>query len=74
MAILLMRNFSRCQVRLQSGVDGEGNPIYATRVFGRIKPDTSDQDMYDVVQGIVGLQDLPVHTIRRLEDGELVEE
>jgi hypothetical protein len=74
MAVTLLRNYSRCQIRLQSGVDGGGNPVYVSRMFGRIKPDTPDQDLYDVVQAVLGLQELPVHTIRRLEDGELVEE
>ena len=74
MAVVLEKNYSRCQVRLQNGVDGEGNPILVNRYFNRIHPDTSHQDLYDVVQSLLGLQDLPVRAIRRLDDGELVSE
>ncbi|MBS3899974.1 MAG: DUF1659 domain-containing protein [Dethiobacter sp.] len=72
MAIILEKNFTRCQVSLQDGTDEQGNPILVNRLFGRIFPDTTHQDLYDVVQAIMGLQELPVRTIRRLDDGELV--
>jgi hypothetical protein len=74
MAVTILRNFTRCQVRLQSGTDGEGHPVYVSRIFSRIKPDTTNQDLYDVIMAILSLQDLPVHTVRRLEDGELIDE
>lgn len=72
MAIILEKDFSRCQVSLENGVDAEGNPILVNRTFGRILPTTTDQDMYDVVQAIVSLQGLPVRSLRRFDDGELV--
>ena len=72
MAIILEKNFTRCQVSLQDGVDQLGNPVLVSRLFGRIHPDTTHQDLYEVVQGIMGLQGLPVRTIRRLDDGELL--
>lgn len=72
MAVTLEKNYTRCQVSLQSGNDEEGKPILVSRMFGRIHPDTTHQDLYDVVQAILSLQDLPVRTIRRLDDAELV--
>ncbi len=72
MAVILEKNFTRCQVSLQAGVDEQGNPLIVSRLFGRIYPETSHQDLYDVIQGIMGLQELPVSTIRRLDEGELV--
>ena len=74
MAVFLEKNYSRCQISLQNGVDDDGNPILVNRYFSRIHPDTSHQDLYDVVQTLLGLQELPVRTIRRLDDGELVSE
>ncbi|MBS4008727.1 MAG: DUF1659 domain-containing protein [Clostridium sp.] len=72
MAIILEKNFTRCQVSLQDGVDQQGNPVLVSRLFGRIHPETTHQDLYDVMQAIMGLQELPVRSIRRLDDGELV--
>lgn len=74
MAVILEKNYTRCQVRLQNGVDGEGEPVYVNRVFGRILPNTSHQDLYDAVVGLLGLQTLPVDSIRRLDDGELIDQ
>jgi len=72
MAVILAKGFSRCQARLQSGTDPQGNPVYVNRMFGRIRPDASHQDVYDVVQMLLSLQSLPVGHLRRLEEGELI--
>lgn len=74
MAVILARGYTRCQVRLQDGVDEQGEPIYVSRIFGRIRPETSHQDVYDVIQAVLGLQSLPVMSLRRLDDGELISE
>lgn len=71
-AVILEKSYSRCQVRLQDGVDGKGDPVFVNRVFGRIVPDTTNQDLYDVVRAVMGLQTLQVYAIRRLEEGELI--
>ena len=72
MAVVLSKGFSRCQARLLSGVDTQGNPVYVNRVFGRIRPETSHQDVYDVVRLLLSLQPLPVAVLRRLDEGELI--
>lgn len=72
MAVILEPNYSRCQVRLQNGVDGNGDPILVNRTYGRILPVTVHQDLFDVFTAVMGLQNLPVYAIRRLEDGELI--
>jgi len=72
MAVTFEKSFSRCQVRLQNGVDGQGEPVYVNRVFGRIRPDAAHQDVYDVMSAVMALQELPVVTIRRIDDGELI--
>ena len=72
MPVILEPNYSRCQVRLQNGVDTEGNPVLESRTYGRILPTVSDQDIYDVFTALMGLQSLPVYAVRRLEDGELI--
>lgn len=74
MAVILEKNYTRCQVSLQNGVDGEGNPILVNRYFSRIHPDTTHQDLYDVMQALLDLQELSVRSLRRLDDGELLDE
>ncbi|MDW7650334.1 MAG: DUF1659 domain-containing protein [Bacillota bacterium] len=72
MAVILEKNYTRCQARLQSGVDAVGDPVFINRTIGRILPETTHQDLYDVMQGLLGLQSLPVDSIRRLDDGQLI--
>ncbi|MCR3922748.1 MAG: DUF1659 domain-containing protein [Firmicutes bacterium] len=74
MAIVLEPNYSRCQVRLQNGVDEHGDPILVNRTYGRILPTISHDDIHEVFTAIMSLQDLSVYVIRRLEDGDLISE
>jgi hypothetical protein len=74
MAVILAKGYTRCQVRLQDGVNDQGEPVYVNRVFGRIRPEASNQDLNDVIQAVVALQSLPVMSLRRLDDGELINE
>lgn len=74
MAVIYEKGLSRCQVRLQNGFDGEGNPVFVNRMVSRIHPDTTHQDLYDVISAIMSLQILTVDAVRRLDDGELINE
>lgn len=73
-ALVYEKGFSRCEVTLQNGVNGQGEPIFISRVFGRIHPDTSHQNLYDVVQAVFSLQILPIDTVRRIDEGELIQQ
>jgi hypothetical protein len=72
MTVILAKGFTRCQARLQSGSDPQGNPVYVNRIFARIRPEASHQDVYDVMQNLLSLQSLPVVALRRLDEGELI--
>jgi len=74
LAVTLSPGYTRCQARMQNGVDDQGDPVYVNRIFTRIRPTASHQDIYDVIEGLLSLQSLPVITLRRLDDGELVNE
>lgn len=74
MAIVLEPSYSRCQVRLQSGVDEDGDPIVVSRTYGRVLPSTTNDDFHEVFTALMALQSLNVYAIRRLEDGELINE
>jgi len=72
MAVTLLPNYSRCQVRLQRGVDAQGGPTYINRTFTRIRPQATHQDIYDSISSLLALQTLPAVSLRRIDDGELV--
>jgi len=64
--------FSTCRVRLQTGTDAQGNPVFASRSYSRIKPDVLDQDIYDVITAVLNLQQHQVVTINRQDNSELL--
>jgi len=72
MALQVQPVDSRVILRLEAGVNGEGNPIYTNRSYSRIKTDASDQDVYDIAVILAGLQSLPVVSITRVNQMELV--
>jgi len=72
MAVILAPNYSRCLVRLQSGVDEDGNPILVSRSYGRILPTASHEDVYEVMMALMNLQNFTVYSVHRLEEGELI--
>lgn len=63
---------SRVTLRLEAGVDANGNPTYTSRSYSRVKTNASDQDVYDIAVILAGLQSLPVVTITRVNQMELV--
>ncbi len=74
MAVSLIPGYTRCQVRLQNGVDGQGDPVYVNRTFSRIRAAATHEDIYDSIQALLELQSMTVVSLRRLDDGELISE
>ena len=64
---------SRLQVRYQTGVNVEGEPVYSTRNIGTVKSESDDQSLFTVATVIAGLQQLPVAEVRRVDYGILTE-
>lgn len=62
---------SSLQLRVQTGTDASGQPLYRVRTYNRVKPAATDQDVYDVAQSLGGLQVHPVSTISRINEGDL---
>ncbi len=63
---------SRIVLRLESGVNASGNPTYSSRTYSNVKPEAGDQDVYDIAAILAGLQSLPVVSITRVNEVELV--
>lgn len=58
------------QVKLKLNV---GNNRFVFRTFSNIKPNASDQNVYDVAVALANLQSLPLVGVFRENDEELVE-
>ncbi len=61
---------SRLRIRYELGLNQEGNPVYSTRTYSGIKPESDDQDVYDIAVVLTGLQEYPVASISRVNEAE----
>lgn len=62
---------TRLQYRLNVGVNEEGEAVIRTRSFGRIKPTSSDEDIYQVGDLLMTLQKHAVFSVHRFDSSEL---
>lgn len=61
-------------LRLNTGVDDDGNPVYTNRRWSNISPQADSQAVYDAAQVIAGLQVHPLSTVQHQENSELVDD
>lgn len=73
MAVEVTPLSSRLSLRMHTGTDGEGNPVFRTRSYSGVKPSAADQDVYDVALAIAGLQQHSVEEISRVNENGLAE-
>lgn len=55
---------SKIQLKLNYGVDAEGKTILRLKTYTRVKSTASDQDAYDVVSALMGLQEHQVESVK----------
>lgn len=72
MAVNKVPQDSKLVIKVQTGVNTAGNPVYRQRTYANIKAGAADADIYAIGAGIAGLQKYPVSTICRSDDSELV--
>lgn len=72
MAVTKVPQTSRLAIKVQTGVNAAGNPVYRQRSFANIKTAAVDSDVFAVAQGIAGLQKDPVNGVSRIDEGDLV--
>ena len=72
MAVVNMPISTVMSMKIQTGVNISGFPVYKTVSFSSIKPDAVDADLYAVGSGLAGLQSSPVAGINRVNSGSLV--
>lgn len=73
MAVSKVSLDSRLQVRYQTGVNDEGEPVYSTRNLGSVRANSSDESLWVAAAAITGLQQLPVVEVRRVDYAILTE-
>ena len=72
MAVVNIPGTTVMSMKIQTGVNISGFPVYKTVSFSSIKPDAVDADLYSVGTGLAGLQSHPVAAINRVNTGSLV--
>lgn len=55
MAITLVPQAGTISIKLQTGTNASGNPVYSTRNYGNVKVAATDQQLFDVASAIAGV-------------------
>ncbi len=64
---------SRLQLRLNTGLDENLNPVFRTRSFSNVKPGADNEELFELAQEIGSLQVHTIDSVRRLDEVELEE-
>lgn len=72
MAVVKEALGSRLQLVVQTGTDEQGQPVLRTRSYSGLTVAALDSDVYDVALAIGALQQHTVHSVRRVDEGELI--
>ena len=62
---------STLRIRLETGVDQEGKPIFRNKSINNVKPDATDQELFDMAQVLTGLQRYTVAAVMRVDTAKL---
>lgn len=66
---------TRCTftIKVQSGLNMSGNPVYKTYNYSNVKTDAADANIYAVASGLGALQSLPVISYSKADYSQLVD-
>jgi hypothetical protein len=74
MAITATPLTARLQLRLNTGLDENFNPVYRTRSFSNVKTSANNEDLFELADEIASLQVHTLDAVRRVDEYELEEE
>ncbi|MGI6711785.1 MAG: DUF1659 domain-containing protein [Bacillota bacterium] len=74
MAVIVTPLQSRLRLQFQTGVDGDGKPVYKNKTLNRVKTAASDQDVLDSAVALAGLCTDSLNAVIRLNDNDLAEQ
>lgn len=63
---------SDLKVMVQTGLDDDGLPVVRSRNFSRVKPEATDEAIYNVGDTLGALQQYPVTAIRKVSESDLI--
>lgn len=64
---------ARLQLRLNTGLDENLDPVFRTRSFSNVKPGADNASLFELAQEIGSLQVHAVDSVRRVDEVELEE-
>lgn len=73
MAVSKVLQSAKLVIKVETGVNTAGKPVYRQRSYTNVKPSAADADLHAVAAAMAGLQKHPVNSIVRIDDSELVE-
>ncbi|KAF1086177.1 hypothetical protein SPSYN_00918 [Sporotomaculum syntrophicum] len=73
MAVEKIPSGTLLRMQFQTGLDGDGDPIYRTKSLSNVKTDAADQDIFDVAQALVELQEYTLTAVLRVDSAVLEE-
>lgn len=74
MAVTAIPLTARLQLRLNTGLDENFNPVYRTRSYSNVKTSADNEDLFELAGEIAGLQEHTLDAVRRVDEYELEEE
>ncbi len=72
MAVVKMPQNGKVVLKVQTGVNSSGSPVYRLRTFTNVKSDVTDADAFAVAEGLAGLQKHTLVDIVRQDLNSLV--
>ncbi len=64
---------SKFKVQLDAGLNEKGNMIVKSKTFSKVKSAAINDDVYDVAASLAGLQELPLVSVRRIDEVEITQ-
>ena len=72
MAVIKIPQYGTLTIRVQTGLNAAGSPVYAKRNLTGVKAAATVDNLYAVATGLAGLQKYPLADIIHLENAGLV--
>ena len=73
MAVTAVKNPSGLKMKFNCGKDDKGNTIRKTKTYSNLRPDASDQDVYDVGVMISSLQEHVLIEIAKVDNTSIAQ-
>lgn len=72
MAVVKAPQSGKLTLKVQTGVNSAGNPVYRLRTFANVKAGAADSDVFAVAEGLASLQKNKLGDIIRQDVNNLV--